>query len=176
MVQFATILANRGDFYHPRIGKKLVDPISNEVTILSSKKDEVVGIRDAVWDIILEGMREVVDGGTGWRAGIYGIPGAGKTGTAQNPHGESHAWFIGIAPFENPEIAICVLIENGGAGGSVAAPIAGAYMKKYFYYQGRYDYAIEKILLAQAAKKDSLTSDTTSIENIIIEDTVAQSN
>ena len=80
-------------------------------------------------------MREVVDGGTGWRGGVYGIEVAGKTGTAQNPHGDDHAWFIGFAPYENPEIAFAIIIENGGGGGSVAAPLANLVLEKYFYHK-----------------------------------------
>ncbi len=56
---------------------------------------------------------------------------AGKTGTAQNPHGGDHAWFIGFAPADNPRIAICVLVENAGFGGVIAAPIAGLCIEKY---------------------------------------------
>ena len=48
----------------------------------------------------------------------------GKTGTAQNPHGDSHAWFIGFAPYADPELAICVFVENGDSGVRVAGPIA----------------------------------------------------
>jgi penicillin-binding protein 2 len=50
---------------------------------------------------------------------------AGKTGTAQNPHGEDHAWFAGYAPAENPRYAAVVLVEQGGHGASVAAPLVG---------------------------------------------------
>ncbi|OPX33494.1 hypothetical protein B1H10_05755 [candidate division KSB1 bacterium 4484_188] len=103
-----------------------------------------------------EGMREVVDGGTGWRAKVWRISGGGKTGTAQNPHGKSHAWYMGFAPFEEPEIAICVLVENGGSGGGVAAPIAGAFLRKYFYLKGKYDYRAERKWRAMIAKRDSL--------------------
>ena len=55
----------------------------------------------------------------------------GKTGTAQNPHGEDHSIFIAFAPKENPEIAIAVYIENGGWGSTWAAPIAGLMIEKY---------------------------------------------
>jgi cell division protein FtsI/penicillin-binding protein 2 len=49
----------------------------------------------------------------------------GKSGTAQNPHGESHAWFVAFAgyPNEKPSVAVCVFVENGGSGGAIAAPI-----------------------------------------------------
>ena len=64
--------------------------------------------------------------------GIIGSKVGGKTGTAQNPHGEDHAWFVSFAPAEDPEIAITSLVENGGQGGAVAAPIARRVMKRYF--------------------------------------------
>lgn len=69
-------------------------------------------------------MRMVVEEGTGQAAEVSGIKVAGKTGTAENPHGAPHAWFIGYAPFDNPQVAVAVIIENGGAGGKIAAPIA----------------------------------------------------
>ena len=64
-------------------------------------------------------------------ARIPGIISGGKTGTAQNPHGADHAWYIGFAPFDHPKIAIAVLLENAGMGGVKAAPIAGMVMQKY---------------------------------------------
>jgi cell division protein FtsI/penicillin-binding protein 2 len=69
--------------------------------------------------------------GTGKLARIRGIEVAGKTGTAQNPHGEDHAWFIAYAPASEPAIAIAVLVENAGGGGAVAAPLARKVMKAY---------------------------------------------
>lgn len=172
LAQFATILANRGKFYQPHLALKLIDPLNNEEFREPLRMKEIEGINPSVYEIILEGMREVVDGGTGWRAGIYGISVAGKTGTAQNPQPEDHAWYIGFAPFEEPEIAVCVLVENGGAGGIVSAPIAGSYMKRYFYYQGKYDYELEKRLIAMAAKKDSLSADSTQVMNSASEDSI----
>jgi membrane peptidoglycan carboxypeptidase len=64
---------------------------------------------------------------------VKGIESAGKTGTSQNPHGKDHAWYIGFAPFENPTIALAVLVENAGFGGAVAAPIAGLCIERYVY-------------------------------------------
>ena len=55
----------------------------------------------------------------------------GKTGTAQNPHGKDHSVFICFAPKENPKIAVAAYIENGGFGGSWAAPIASLLVEKY---------------------------------------------
>lgn len=69
--------------------------------------------------------------GTGRLAQIQGVRVGGKTGTAQNPHGKSHAWFVGFAPAEDPRILVTVLIENAGHGGDVAAPVAREIMAKY---------------------------------------------
>jgi len=69
---------------------------------------------------------------TGWRARIPGMRVGGKTGTAQNPHGEDHAWFAAFAPAEDPKIVVAVLVENAGGGGAIAAPIARDVMRAYF--------------------------------------------
>jgi penicillin-binding protein 2 len=80
-------------------------------------------------------MRRAVmePGGTGGLARVKDVEIAGKTGTAQNPHGKDHAWFVGFAPFDHPRIAIAVLVENAGFGGSFAAPIAGQCIEQYLY-------------------------------------------
>lgn len=133
MAQLAMIMATRGVIHSPHLTDYLVDNQSDETISFPVKTKYTQGVSKETYDIVREGMRQVVAGGTGWRAGVYGIDVAGKTGTAQNPHGEDHAWFIGFAPYENPVIAIAVLVENGGGGGSVAAPIANLVLEKYFY-------------------------------------------
>ena len=62
--------------------------------------------------------------GTGTAAALPGVQVAGKTGTATNPAGSAHAWFVAFAPADAPRIALAVIVENGGYGGDVAAPIA----------------------------------------------------
>jgi peptidoglycan glycosyltransferase len=69
-------------------------------------------------------MRRVVTDGTGRAIDTPGLPIAGKTGTAENPRGPAHSWFIGFAPAEAPELAVAVLVEHGGYGSRSAAPIA----------------------------------------------------
>jgi penicillin-binding protein A len=69
-------------------------------------------------------MIQVVKSGTGTAAAISGVQVAGKTGTAEVADGDSHAWFAGFAPADDPQIAVVVIVENAGSGGSVAAPIA----------------------------------------------------
>ena len=69
--------------------------------------------------------------GTGRHYLIDGIEVAGKTGTAENPHGKDHAVFIGYAPLENPQIAVAVVVENAGFGATWAAPIASLMIEQY---------------------------------------------
>jgi penicillin-binding protein 2 len=75
--------------------------------------------------ILQKGLREVVRDGTGRQAGDFGVKISGKTGTAQNPHGEDHAWFVGYAPADDPEYVAIVLVEGGGKGSSTAGPLVG---------------------------------------------------
>ncbi len=88
------------------------------------------------WDRMKKYMRNVVSSshGTGNRAnpGIPGLNIAGKTGTAQNPHGEPHAWFIGYGEKNKKRVSVVVLLENGGHGGVTAAPIAGRIFESLF--------------------------------------------
>ncbi len=134
MANYAAVLANKGDYFQPHA----VNAVVNKRT---KQKDEVkverrrIELSDNTWNLVREGMRRVVmeAGGTGRAAKIPGIDVAGKTGTAQNPHGKSHSWFVGFAPYDDPKIAICVLVENVGYGGAYAAPIAGLCMEEFLY-------------------------------------------
>ena len=74
----------------------------------------------------------MVDSGTGTAARVPGVAVAGKTGTAQNPHGKDHALFVCYAPVEHPTIAMAIVVENSGHGGSVAAPLAGQILRRLF--------------------------------------------
>ena len=134
MAEYASELANKGHYYQPHIVNSIYSKTSKK-KIEIEPKEHTIHFSDEAWNLVREGMRRVVEEphGTGYAARIPGIQVAGKTGTAQNPHGKSHAWFIGFAPFDNPRIAICVLVENAGYGGSVAAPIAGLCMEQYLY-------------------------------------------
>jgi penicillin-binding protein 2 len=84
---------------------------------------------------IKAGLREVVRTGSGRIVGRYGVEIAGKTGTAQNPHGKDHAWFVGYAPADKPKYVVVALIEGGGTGSSVAGPIV-AQMLTYLMEHG----------------------------------------
>jgi len=72
-------------------------------------------------------------GGTAGRAQVPHVQVGGKTGSAENPHGEkTHALFGGCAPYNDPVIAVAVVAENAGHGGSIAAPVAGALLRYFF--------------------------------------------
>ena len=156
MAHFAMLLANKGVVHRPHIAHYLHNKETGERLFFPTETDYIHGISDEVYSFIREAMHQVVSRGTGWRGSVPGIEVAGKTGTSQNPHGEDHAWFIAFAPYEDPVIAIAVIVENGGSGGAVAAPIAGKCMEKFFY---------DRILPRAVAKKD--TSQIDSLENII---------
>lgn len=82
--------------------------------------------------VVKDGMRRVVTDGSGrYYADLDSVKVAGKTGTAQNPHGQDHGWFISFAPVDDPKIAIAVLVENGGYGSISAAPIASLLIEQY---------------------------------------------
>jgi len=88
-------------------------------------------ISDNAIGVVKDGLHGVVTFGTGVLARIDNIAVCGKTGTAENPHGEAHSLFVGYAPADDPDILVCILVENAGHGGSIAAPIAGKIMKIY---------------------------------------------
>jgi penicillin-binding protein 2 len=85
-----------------------------------------------VWEALHRGLQGVVDAGTGTAARVPGIAVAGKTGTAQNPHGRDHALFVCYAPADHPTIALAFVVENSGHGGSIAAPLAGQTLRRLF--------------------------------------------
>ena len=86
----------------------------------------------AVWETIHQGLEWVVESGTGTAARVPNVRVGGKTGTAQNPHGNDHALFVCYAPADKPVIGLAFVIENSGHGGSIAAPMAGAVLHRLF--------------------------------------------
>ena len=120
-------IANRGWFITPHVVKQIQD------TVIDPKYTERrYPTIDAHWyEDVAEGMHMAVTGGTCRRAAMPGIEAAGKTGTAQNPHGKDHSAFMGFAPFDEPKIAVCAYIENGGWGATFGVPIGSLIMEKY---------------------------------------------
>ncbi|MFH1842855.1 MAG: penicillin-binding protein 2 [bacterium] len=101
------------------------------------KAPQLLSFREEHLRWVRKGMEAVVDMGTGQAAKLAGIAVAGKTGTAQNPHGEDHAWFMCYAPARAPEVAVALILENAGHGGAEAAPLVGTWLRGYFNWAAR---------------------------------------
>jgi len=128
---YASLIANDGKSKTPHLVKGYIDDKTEELVPLEYKEINT-GVGQSALDIVKEAMFLVVNGhGTATHIRLPDISICGKTGTAQNPHGKDHAWFIGFAPYENPKIAIAVLVENVGFGGTHAAPIAQKVIQAY---------------------------------------------
>jgi len=130
-----TAIATEGKIYKLHLAKKIISADGKSVKEIKPEIYKKVDFTSDTFKIIKEGLRQTILKGTGWRANIKELAIAGKTGTAQNPQGETHAWFIGFAPYENPEVCITIFLENGGEGGEAATPIARAMLEKYFNIQ-----------------------------------------
>ncbi|MDE6301937.1 MAG: penicillin-binding protein 2 [Muribaculaceae bacterium] len=127
IANLSATVANRGWFITPHAVKAIADTVMPE-GLLNPRYPTV----DPKWyDYVAEGMRMAVTGGTCRRAAIPGIEVAGKTGTAQNPHGKDHSAFMGFAPYNDPQIAVAVYVENGGFGAVFGVPIGSLVMEKY---------------------------------------------
>lgn len=127
-------LANRGALWRPHYTKKIEYVDGQPEFEVKPEKLGLVGAKPEAWDQVQEAMRLVVSSGTAAQARIPGLMVAGKTGTAQNPHGDDHAWFIAYAarPGEEPSIALAVLVEHGQHGSSAAVPIARRVILAHF--------------------------------------------
>ena len=117
-------IANGGKLVHPRLVKSAGDKPEPSVppTPLELKPSTLQNVSRGLRAVTAEGTAKSLD---------PTLHIAGKTGTAQNPGGRGdHAWFVGYAPVESPKIAVAVLVEHGGHGGAVAAPIAEAVIRE----------------------------------------------
>lgn len=161
MAAYTATIANKGTFYQPHLVRSYRDQTTHKVVPIEFEKRKLP-ISESTFNVVRNGMKMVVESGTARLAKIPNVEVAGKTGTAQNPHGEDHAWFICFAPYDNPTIAIAVLVENAGFGGTVAAPIAREMMKYYFAKQKpaseQTEESNEMAMSAVPFKKEKVTS------------------
>jgi penicillin-binding protein 2 len=142
-------VANGGIVLKPYLVRQIKDKDGEVIMETFPTIEKRLESRPDTLSIIQQGLFGVVNEkrGTGWRARLKKITVAGKTGTAQvvrlkaGPNIEEedeipykhrdHAWFVGYAPYQNPEIAVAVIVEHGGHGGSAAAPIVRQIIKTY---------------------------------------------
>ncbi len=131
MANLAALLGNKGRYILPHLAKGFM---KEDSTFLRPnpkyQKIQQVSINESHFQPIIDGMEQVVISGTAQQAYIEDISICGKTGTSQNA-GKDHSIFFAFAPKENPKIALAVYIENGGFGGTYAAPIASLVIEKY---------------------------------------------
>jgi penicillin-binding protein 2 len=145
LASMTATLANEGTIYRPHLVKRIVD--TDGKTLKETKKDVIgmVSLSKESFRFVKQGLLAVVNesGGTGSMARLYDVKVAGKTGTSQvvklrdsrksTPYQyRDHALFVAFAPFENPEVAVAVVVEHGEHGGAAAAPIAGRILRAYF--------------------------------------------
>lgn len=123
MVMLATSFANKGKIMKPYLVNTITAADGSLVKTFSPE-EWLAPTSSELAEVINKMMVKVVKDGTGSAASLPGMLVAGKTGTAENSQGDSHAWFIGFAPADNPQVAIAVIVENSGSGGGIAAPIA----------------------------------------------------
>jgi penicillin-binding protein 2 len=131
MANMTATIANRGYYITPHLVKQIEGMDGIEPRFIEK---QFTTIDTAHYRPIVDGMDLVINGGPGSTARNAKIPGitvCGKTGTAQNPHGNDHSIFIAFAPKEDPKIAIAVYVENQGFGTTYAAPIASLMIEKY---------------------------------------------
>jgi len=127
-----SVIANDGTLFKPYIVKEVID---KDQKVISSNSPKV--IRDNFIDkknleIVKDGMIMAVESGSAIRLSRIPIKIAGKTGTAQTGREETHAWFTSFAPYDDPEIVLVIVIEDGGEGSAAAVPVAGEVYKRYF--------------------------------------------
>jgi len=132
LASFFCGLATDGTIYRPHILKEITSTDGRVITTQSEVLRRLP-FSSSTLELLKEAMIGVVNDqhGTGVLAQIPDVTVGGKTGTAQNPHGEDHAWFVGYAPAEDPKIVVAVLVENIGHGGTFAAPVAKRIISKY---------------------------------------------
>jgi len=120
VLEMVAIMANNGSLVRPRLVRRIgSDDLQNQ-------KPKNIGLGDDTIREVKKGMFEAVNNvsGTAKRAKLEGTIVAGKTGTAQNAQGRTHAWFCGFAPYKDPKVCLVVFLEHGGKGGLEPAEIA----------------------------------------------------
>jgi penicillin-binding protein 2 len=155
VAQMTSAVANGGYRVQPHIVKSVRSPqgFVNEREPVVTK---IKWISDKSLQIVRDAMRKVVDEGSSrYYTNNPEVPTAGKTGTAQNPHGRDHGWFTSFAPFDDPKIVVSVLIENGGYGSISAAPVAAVLIEKYIEGEISRNYVYNYVLNFESRPTDS---------------------
>ncbi len=146
MANMTATIANRGYFYTPHIVKSIGN---NKAIDPKFRTKHIISIDSVNFEEIILGMEAAVNGEAGATATVAALKDivvCGKTGTAQNPHGENHSVFIAFAPKDDPKMAIAVYVENAGFGATYAAPVASLMIEKYLRGEITNKYQEQRIL------------------------------
>lgn len=148
MARFTAAIANRGTLHPPHLVRELVHPETGDVLRPRLPAPKKIDIDEHYFEVVRDAMRLAMEAGTGRSSQIPGISSGGKTGTAQaGTNRRDHSVFVMFAPYEDPEIAIAVMVENIGYGGTVAAPIAS--LMAEMYLTGMIDQSPQRQALVQ---------------------------
>ena len=132
LARYVAAVGNGGMLYPPHLVRALIDPATGDTLRPAVPAPQRIPVEPQYFDVVRDGMRRVMEAGTGRGVQIPGIASGGKTGTAQAPGGrEDHSVFILFAPYDDPQIAVAVMVENAGFGASVAGPIASLMAEQY---------------------------------------------
>ncbi|NCN25632.1 penicillin-binding protein 2 [Candidatus Falkowbacteria bacterium CG10_big_fil_rev_8_21_14_0_10_37_14] len=130
---YTMFFANGGSFYHPHLVHALSDENNNVIKVVESPVVAPSPVSENAIKVVREGMRQAVTSGSAKRLSTLPVTAGGKTGTAQfSTVKKPHAWFTGFAPYDNPEVAITILIEEGIEGSSSATAVADKFLRWYF--------------------------------------------
>jgi penicillin-binding protein 2 len=144
MAQMTVMIANKGTSFKPFIVEKIMNSSGSELFRHVSGANEKIELSDRTWNLLHRALVNAVENGTARGLKFPGIKVAAKTGTAQNSHGDDHAWCISFAPADDPQIAVAVLVENGGGGGTNAVPIVRKIYEAYFNMKDKQDSSQDK--------------------------------
>ncbi len=139
VIRYTGILATRGKIVTPHVLKSIHYTHDNTTQKPEYQVKQINEISASTWREIGAGMQNAVQSswGTGRTANVPGLHMYGKTGTAQNPHGESHGWFLGYSKKTDFPYAVVVFVEHGITGSDIAAPVAGQLLKAYYYMRDK---------------------------------------
>jgi len=149
VARFTAALANGGTLYRPQIIERITDASGGDVFSFTQEANGTLPISDETLEAILAGIRGVVRSNIGTandQLGDIGIPLYGKTGTAENPMGKSHAWFTGFSATlrtDKPDIVVTVIVENAGEGSEIAAPVFRRIIETYYFGEPQKKYPWE---------------------------------
>ncbi len=139
MARLMAAIGNGGRLLRPQLVERIEAPDGTVLQAFTPQEQGRLPLAPETLSAIRDGLYRVVQDSRGTASHVFlnfPIPVYGKTGTAENPAGEPHAWFVAFTDYQDPErpdIALAVLLEHGGSGGNVAAPVARRILEVYFF-------------------------------------------